>query len=211
MKIVGIDAGYVNFAYCLVDSDEPFRPVTWVNEPLFTGKFSEERLAREIYAWVTRPGIKAMLDSADAIVLERQMMKRFQAVNHCIRFRYFDKTIEKNPNSVGKDFALPTDRRSKKKAAVDLVACNCALPIFKGKKDDLADAYLLAIHEVFLRQPQLKEGWKNERPARQPAKKRARKTEPVSAANRRLARADTSTVTDSFQFVNSYGNGFSLV
>jgi len=98
-KVVGVDAGYVNFAVCAINSDEPERPYFWVNEPLFKDKFSEEKLVQEIYRWIKTDRIKRLLDDADQIILERQMTMKFQAINHCIRFLYFGKTKEINPKT----------------------------------------------------------------------------------------------------------------
>lgn len=159
MKVVGIDAGYVNFAVCGLDSQNLFRPYYWKNSPLFTGPFSEERLARAVYEWITDPEVEKLLAEADVIVLERQMQKRFQAVNHCVRFRHFEKTVEVNPNAVGKFFNLPLDRKPKKKAAVELVSSHVVLPVRKGKKDDLADAFLLALFKQIENRRDEKQGW----------------------------------------------------
>ena len=158
-KIVGVDAGYVNFAVCAFRTDKVTTPYYWTNAPLFKGKFSEERLAQAIYAWITQPEIKQLLDEADEIILERQMTMKFQAVNHCIRFRYFQKTTEVNPKTVGAFFRLPETRREKKKAGVDLVSRHAVMPVQKGKKDDLADAYLLAFYGAVKTQPELGALW----------------------------------------------------
>lgn len=162
MKVVGIDAGYKNFSVCCLNSDNILRPTYWVNGPLFEGKYTEERMANEIYAWITREDIQKLLGEADQIVLERQMILKFQALNHCIRFRYFEKTVEVNPNALGKFFNLPIERREKKKAAVDLVSNNLPFPVRTGKKDDYADSYLLAAYVIFLKRKDLFQGWRNE-------------------------------------------------
>lgn len=161
MRVVGIDAGYVNFAVCAVNTEDIYRPYYWKNEPLFTGEFSEERLCQAIHEWTSQPEIREMLDAADVIVLERQMTMKFQAVNHCIRFRWWDKTQEVNPKTFAAFFNFPQTRKEKKKAAVDMVSANTIFPVKKGKKDDLADAYLLALFHIFSTQAFLKEGWKN--------------------------------------------------
>jgi len=197
MRVVGIDAGYVNFSFCSVSSSDILRPLCWSNEALFTGKFSEERLAEEIYRWVTKPEVKDMLDRADKIVLERQMVKKFQAVNHCIRFRYFEKTVELNPNTVGKYFKLPLERAPKKKAAVELVGSNLPFPVRKGKKDDLADSYLLAAYVIFQEYPQLKEGWKDGFISGESRKrKRSSKTSKISTTNRRSSVVESPRLLD---------------
>ncbi len=145
-KIVGVDAGYVNFAVCAIDTSDVEHPYYWLSRALFKGEFSEERLVKAIYAWIKMPEIKKLLDEADEIILERQMAMKFQSVNHCIRFLYFEKTKEVHPNTLRAFFKLPEKRRAKKKAAVDLVSSRVVLPIKTGKKDDLADAFLLALY-----------------------------------------------------------------
>jgi hypothetical protein len=157
-RVVGVDAGYVNFAVCMLSEGDFRRPVYWNNSPLFLGKFSKEKLASAVYEWITKPDIKAMLESADLIVLEKQFEPKYEAVNHCIRFRYWDKTTEVAPATMSKEFSLPMTRKEKKKAAVELVSRNAVFPIKKGKKDDLADAYLLALRGLFSFTPKIKEG-----------------------------------------------------
>ncbi len=186
MKVVGIDAGYVNFAVCGVDTRDLTRPYYWKNSPLFTGKFSEERLVHAIQEWINRPDIRELLDGADQIVLERQLTMKFQCVNHCVRFNYFDKTAEVNPRTLGAFFRLPVDRPSKKKDSVLLVTRNTAFPIRKGKKDDLADAYLLAAYHAFSSNPRLQEGWIDERP---PGRKLSKPSRPKGQTGRVSKRA----------------------
>lgn len=159
-RVVGVDAGYANFAVCGIRSDQVLRPYYWQNKALFTGAFSEEKLCQKIFEWIKSPEVKQLLDEADLIVLERQMTMKFQAINHCIRFLYFDKTKEFHPATVGAFFKLPKTRKDKKKAAVELVGANLPFPVKKGKKDDYADAFLLASYGHFLTNPQLREGWR---------------------------------------------------
>lgn len=205
MKVVGVDAGYVNFAVCCVDSKDVRRPIYWKNDALFTGTFSEEKLARAVYAWIKREDIKALLDGADVIVLERQMQKKFQAINHCIRFNYFDKTVEVNPSTLGKDFKLPQDRKSKKKAAVDIVGNNCVFPVKKGKKDDLADAYLLAVHKIFDSHPELRKGFREEHGQPSRSKKQRVKTKAVKLQPGSGGHYQNPTPTAASSILASYG------
>jgi hypothetical protein len=186
MRIVGIDAGYVNFAVCGIDTRALARPYYWKNSPLFKGKFSEERLIEAIQHWINQPEIRELLDGADQIVLERQMTMKFQAVNHCVRFNYFDKTVEVNPRTIGAFFRLPADRPGKKKDAVQLVTRNTVFPIRKGKKDDLADAYLLAAFHAFSSNPTLREGWIDERP---PGRQLSKPSRPKGQTRSRAKRA----------------------
>ena len=158
-RVVGIDAGYVNFAVCAIDADNFHRPFYWKNSALFKGEFSQKKLRQAIFNWLETDEVKGLLDGADQIVLEEQMVMKFQAVNHFIMSRYFDKTITVWPKTHAAYFGLPQDRKEKKKAGVELVGRNAVLPIRKGKKDDLADSYLLAAYGHFCYNPKLKEGW----------------------------------------------------
>jgi len=158
-RVVGIDAGYVNFAVCAIDADNFHRPFYWKNSALFKGEFSQKKLRLALFNWLETDEIRGLLDGADQIVLEEQMVMKFQAVNHFIMSRYFEKTITVWPKTHAVFFGLSLDRKSKKKEAVDLVGRNAVLPIKKGKKDDLADAYLLAAYGHFVYNPKLKEGW----------------------------------------------------
>ena len=127
---------------------------------MFTGKFSEERLVRAVQEWIHTETIQKLFREADEIILERQMTMKFQCINHFIRANFFDKTREVNPNTVGAFFSLPIkDRKKKKKQAVELVTSHTVFPVRKGKKDDLADAYLLAFYGAIESEPQLQNQW----------------------------------------------------
>ena len=144
-RIVGIDAGYINFAVCGIRTDDVEHPYYWVNRPLFFGKFSEERLRAALVDWINLPEVRELLDAADEIVLERQMVMKYQAVNHCVFFRYPNKTTIVHPKTIQTFFKLPEGKKAKKKGAVDLVGTRCIFPVKRGKKDDLADSFLLAL------------------------------------------------------------------
>lgn len=163
-RIIGIDAGYVNFAVCGISTADIHRPYYWVNSPLFTGKFTKQRLYAAVYEWINKPEIRQLLTEADEIILEEQMALKFQCVNDCVRFLYFEKTREVNPATIRAFFKLPVKRKQKKKAAVDLVSSHLVLPIKKGKKDDLCDAFLLAFWSAAQATPALTKEWKELQP-----------------------------------------------
>lgn len=81
MNVVGIDAGFRNFAYAHLHSDASpdwRTPVAWAHEDW--GRFqSMDWLRRATLQWCRRN--QRMLDNADAIVLERQMKKKFMVQN----------------------------------------------------------------------------------------------------------------------------------
>lgn len=145
MRILGIDSGYANLAYCEMESEDHTHPLEWTCCRILEGKYSEKAFFEAAYRWVRRK--RELFERADRIVLERQMTPKFAVINIMIRTLYYDKAVEYNPQTVGAHFGFPRDRESKKRAAVSLVGQNAAFPQVK-KKDDLADAYLLAIYDL---------------------------------------------------------------
>lgn len=146
-SVVAIDPGFKNFAFVEILAARPKKPNIWKNIQLLKPPYTIERVSKAIYDWVTSDPIKLMLDLASVIVLEHQKTRKFDVIVNCIRFRYWEKTKVIHPNTIKSLYNLPSDRKEKKKATVLLVTGNVILPIKKGKKDDLCDAYLLALSE----------------------------------------------------------------
>lgn len=155
--VIGIDAGYANFAWVAIKDGNWRSPERWCNQRLIT-KYSEEALFEATYHWCQVN--KQLLDSATAIVLERQIEKKFAVMNTVIRTLYFDKTTVVCPQTISANFDLPRTRAEKKKESIALVkTMGCRLPAVK-KKDDLADAMLLAINFLGAQNPELITGWR---------------------------------------------------
>lgn len=117
----------------------------WANEALFEGEYNEEKLWRSIYTWCSKH--EQMLNEVDVIVIERQIADAYRIIAATIRtfVRNPGKSVIVAPNTVAKHFKLPRTRADKKKAAVKLVETNLRIPVpEKAKKDDYADAFLLA-------------------------------------------------------------------
>lgn len=143
-RVLGIDPGYKNFAWCILEKDWS-RPVRWANEALFEGSYDEEKLWRSIYTWCSRN--EQILNDVDQIVIERQIADAFRIIAATIRtfVRNPGKSVIISPKTISKHFGLPHTRDEKKKAAVKLVERNLRIPVpEKSKKDDYADAFLLA-------------------------------------------------------------------
>jgi glycosyltransferase involved in cell wall biosynthesis len=147
MLILGVDAGYANLAYCMIDSEDHKNPSTWDVVRVMEGHFTEQKFFHVIYRWVTSETMRELFQKADRIVLERQMSTKFAAINVVIRTLYYDKTIEYNPQTIGAFYKFPRDRYSKKRATIEYVGLIAQIPDRK-KKDDLADAYLLALYDL---------------------------------------------------------------
>jgi len=182
--VVGIDAGYANLAFVVVSTENISRPVFHGRFRILAGKYSEVALLDACEEFFKRPDIVKWMERADQIMLEYQKDRKFHTVNMFAKVKYFNKTSIVHPNTVGAHFKLAKDRKEKKKDAVALFQSNTVIGSEKGKKDDLADAYLLTIY--YLQQNFELGGWKAledgkanvRRPAvvsdREPEQKRAR-------------------------------------
>jgi hypothetical protein len=180
-RVIGIDAGWKNLAVCVIDYPNILRPVHWELYQIMEAPFAREKFMGAVQDFFEREDIKKWLESADQIVLEKQLQEKYACLNCKVRFGYWEKTTEEHPSSVGKKFGLASDRQTKKKQAVVLAQKNSVFPKSKGKKDDLADAYLLAVFGLHQLQKPI-EGWKEldngTDAGRSVAPKRARGQEP---------------------------------
>lgn len=150
--VVGIDAGFRNFAWCAVDNEDWRSPQQWNAEDLWPPRKGRSKVPDKTDCvnitvhWARRN--KAMLDAADEIVLENQMRTPFIIINAVIQALYPEKTTVVHPTTVGAFWRLPRTRELKKEAGVEVVKKNGAtlMRANGGKLDDLADAWLMAVY-----------------------------------------------------------------
>ncbi len=154
-NVVAIDVGYHNFACCCVDNNSYLSPLYWRNENLWRKKAGQrtkptkEDIIRITHAWCMRN--KSMLDGADVIILESQMRTPFELMNAVIFTLYIDKVKVVHPMTVASFWRLPKTRVLKKPAGVEVVqALNVIIP-HSHKLDDLADAWMMAVHELVIK------------------------------------------------------------
>lgn len=139
-QIIGIDVGYANLAMCGLDPDWR-NPVIWTNERILEGKYTEEGLWQATFAWCKKH--QELLENACMIVLERQIDDRFKVMNAIIRTLHPSLAVVVAPATIGAKFGLRRTRKEKKEDAIRLVGNNLRI-VDARKKDDLADAFLLA-------------------------------------------------------------------
>lgn len=147
-RVCAIDAGYRNFAWCVVDGNNWRSPLYWVNEELWPHDFkpNNDDIVQVTVQWCQRN--KAMLDQCDHIVLERQMRDRFLVMNAVIHALFFGKVQSVSPQGIGAYYRLPRKRPAKKHAGVAYARKFAQFPA--GEKiDDLADAWLMATWKLF--------------------------------------------------------------
>ena len=152
MKVLGIDMGYANLAWCIIDTDhDQHRPTHWKVERILTAKKGNATMDEcfdAIVGWVNSHF--KLFVGCDAVVLERQMKKRYIVMNTVVRTIFRGKTYMAAPTTVQKFFGLPRGRDLKKKAAIELCEEYLdGLPTVKQKQDDMADAALLALYHLF--------------------------------------------------------------
>ena len=158
-RVIGIDAGWKNLAICAIDAGNYQKPVHWQLYTIMEPPYIREKFLGAVQRFFEREDVKTLLRSADLIVLERQLQEKYACLNCKVRFEFWENTIEVHPSTVGKQYGLSKDRKSKKKEAVVLAQKNAVFPRVKGKKDDLADAFLMAMYG--LQQKHKIEGWKS--------------------------------------------------
>ena len=153
--VVAIDAGYRNFAWCCVDRFSWKQPLHWRLEDLWPrragrrAKPQREDIIRFTMDWCQDH--EDELKKADVIVLEKQMRVPFIVQNTVFRVLFPEKVRMVHAMTVGAYFKLPKTRDKKKAAAVEFLQVSGIqfprLPRYK-KKDDLADAWLMAVYQL---------------------------------------------------------------
>lgn len=151
--VVGIDVGIKNLAFCALSAgdDGRFEIKEWANEHLTEGNYLPLKNVEYIRAFVQRHA--ALLAEADLVVVERQMRVNMRIIEAVLHALFFAKCVVVQARTVKAYYGLcMRNYRLNKQAAVEHVtkllqqADSSWLPCFEvmRKKDDLADAFLMA-------------------------------------------------------------------
>lgn len=146
MRILGVDIGIRNFAWYGAECGQG----TWTHldigkTQLVKGHYRLAKARTAIRKWARAAGV----EKYDLVVLEKQMRLRFVNLQYELE-RAAESlgaaVVVSQPGSV-KSFLGTRGRnyRDNKRKAVEL--CRHVLPDVPGKKDDLADAFLLVYHQ----------------------------------------------------------------
>jgi len=149
-RVAAFDAGFRNFAFCILDENKTSNPVAWRNLQLCS---STNQVVAALHAWFDEN--HKLFADVTHVVLERQMRSPFLEMNAILWTLFRDRVVVVvHPSAVGAMFRLPRQREAKKKATVELVrnAVGNAFPP-GAKQDDLADAWLLALYGLNLHFP----------------------------------------------------------
>ncbi len=152
VRVCAIDAGYRNFAYCVVDNNNWRQPLVWNKVDLWApaagkrGVPTKDDLVRITHEWC-RSNWK-LLRGCDCIILENQLRVPFIIINTVIQALFFNKCSVVHPMTVAAFFKLPKTRAEKKVAGVLTVGAYAQIDTQRGKVDDLADAWLMAVWKL---------------------------------------------------------------
>lgn len=152
VRVCAIDVGSRNFAYCVVDNTNYLTPLVWKREDLWEPikaqskhvKPTKDEAVQMAHNWCRLN--QGMLDACDLIVLENQLRDCFIIMNTVVHALFYHKVRVLHPMTVGAYFGLPKTRELKKARAVDLVSQVATFDPRETKKDDLADAWLMAVY-----------------------------------------------------------------
>lgn len=146
VRVCAIDAGYRNFAYCIVDNLSWNAPLVWRKEDLW-GRRKGTPTNRDLIAitqtWCENN--REMLGACDCILLEKQMRIPFIVMNTVIQAHHFNASEVISPNTFGAFFKLPKKRIPKKMATIELCQKHTIMPDQYDKIDDLADAWMMSV------------------------------------------------------------------
>ncbi len=147
-----MDGGTRNFAYCVLDNTTWRAPLVWKKEDLWApkpgrrAKPSKDDVLRLTYEWCMQN--KQMLLDCDRIVLENQIRDPYIVMNTVIHTCFYSRTHSVSPMTIATFFKLPRTRREKKICGVETVKRFAMFPQDYEKVDDLADAWMMAVHEL---------------------------------------------------------------
>ena len=119
MSIIGVDSGYRNLGWVVFEN---YTVTSWHHTDLWPYRKGIPRLDDIIgltIAWIKAH--KDKFERAKYIVLERQMKKKFIVQNTIIRAYFNDKVIMIHPLTMPKFYNIPTTRRDKKWATMQLM------------------------------------------------------------------------------------------
>lgn len=157
--IVGIDAGYRNFAVCVLDANSGKLQSWSVSDlvPHIKGKPTVAQIGAGVHMWLEQS--RKLLERTSFIMLETQMRKPFMVMNalimgFCIALRV--PTMELHPKTMAKHFGLRQKREDKKADGIALITKMWGKDAFPDhhKLDDLADSALLALAAYNFQQQQ---------------------------------------------------------
>ncbi len=150
MKVIGVDAGYVNMGYAVLHLDgmEVDRTRSTIERVTLLRKkhVSHDDMRKAVVKFVGERA--ADFEAAEVIALERQKKALFQIFNTVLWTLFSDKVVFVHPLNMSKVWGLSKIRDQKKQDTIKLARRFVDVPRGKGKIDDACDAAILALTGV---------------------------------------------------------------
>lgn len=148
-RVLAIDVGLRNFAYCLVDTQNWREPLVWKHKDLYPAHPNRRtKPAEKEYLGIAMKWFNAHSDlfcCVDAVIFEHQLRKPFIIMNTALQALCYSVQQEVHPMTVGAFWGLPKSREQKKLRGVEVCSAYATIPQ-QQKQDDLADAWLMAVY-----------------------------------------------------------------
>lgn len=151
MLVLAIDVGIKNLAVCAMDTDAGL--VHWANEALSERAYQPMHNVQYVHEFIDRNA--ALFARADRVIVERQMRVNMRIIEAVIHSRFYDKCSVVHARTIKAKFGLGRGNYVlNKKASVDFVHSHLLrlgephwreLFAKTKKRDDLADAYVMAL------------------------------------------------------------------
>jgi hypothetical protein len=183
MIVIGIDPGIKNLGWSVYDTEKcHFLSFGRYDLTKDQPKNKHTKYADLVKEFVNAS--KSVFDMADAIAIEIQMIAKMKVIETAFQCFFYEKAHRVSMRSVRCHFDISTKKYStNKKASIEIVP---SLPISsqnknwfahfdKKKRDDVADAMLLALYWVQVKSPD----------AKPPPKKRKARAAPGGKAKKR--------------------------
>jgi hypothetical protein len=183
MIVIGIDPGIKNLGWSVYDTEKcHFLSFGRYNLTKDHPKADHTKYADLVASFIQKS--KHVFDMADAVCIEMQMIAKMKVIETAFYCFFHEKAHRVSMRSVRCHFEISTKKyKTNKKASIDVVP---ALPISsqnkqwfarfdKKKRDDVADAMLIALWWAVVKSPDAKPKKKRKRTTTATKRKRAKK------------------------------------
>ena len=180
MIVVAIDPGLRNLGWSLYDTKKEIF-LNFGRYDLYEGqpKVMHTKYAQLVKTFVDAS--KSVFDMADAVCIEIQMTAKFKVIATAFQCFFWEKAHLVSPKSVRHHFQISTGNYAKNKKASIAIIPTLSIPAAnkkffetfdKKKRDDVADAMLIALYWANVKAPDVEPVRKRRKVYKQPTKKK---------------------------------------
>ena len=154
--VVGLDPGLRHMGWSVFDTEKK-EFISFGCYDMMKGQPKTMKTKYEELVYSFCQNSQSVLETADIICIERQMVAKFKVIACSLRCFNWEKAVMVSPRSMRVHFKISTGKYStNKKASIDIIPKlkisdknkDWFRLLAKSKKDDIADAMLLALYWV---------------------------------------------------------------